>query len=52
MRGLLFSTRPAADVQAVVAREGDVNFGQVFEDAAAQELLPHAFGRRSPLFKK
>lgn len=39
--GLLFSTFPPADVQAVIARKGDVNFGQVFENAVAQELRAH-----------
>lgn len=36
--GLLFSTFSNADVEAVIARKGVVNFGQAFENAVAQEL--------------
>lgn len=39
--GLLFSTLSDVDVQAVLARVDDINFGQAFENAVAQELRAH-----------
>lgn len=39
--GLLFSTLSSADVEAVIARRNEENFGQAFENAVAQELRAH-----------
>lgn len=39
--GLLFSSFSNTDVQAILSRKDDVNFGQVFENAVAQELRAH-----------
>lgn len=36
--GLLFSTFADADVEVVIALRDEVNFGQAFENAVAQEL--------------
>ena len=41
--GLLFSTLSSASVEAVLARKEEINFGQVFENAIAQELRAHGF---------
>lgn len=43
--GLLFSTFSPADVEAVIAKAEDINFGQAFENAVAQELRAH--GRKN-----
>lgn len=39
--GLLFSTFPSADVKAILMNRDSINFGQVFENAVAQELRAH-----------
>lgn len=43
--GLLFSTFSPVDVEAVIAQAEDINFGQAFENAVAQELRAH--GRKN-----
>lgn len=43
--GLLFSTFAPVDVEAIIARRDEVNLGQAFENAVAQEL--RAQGRES-----
>ncbi len=39
--GLLFSTFSPADVQDIIACKDNLNFGQAFENAVAQELRAH-----------
>lgn len=39
--GLLFSTFGSADVEAIIAAADNINFGQAFENAVAQELRAH-----------
>lgn len=41
--GLLFSTFTPAEVEAIIARKDSVNFGQAFENAAAQEFRSRGF---------
>lgn len=43
--GLLFSTFPATDVERLLAKAPDMNLGNVFENAVAQELRAHGHER-------
>lgn len=50
--GLLFSTFPAADVQAIIDHGSAVNFGTAFENAVAQELRAHGYESLSYYYSK